>query len=160
MQNSGSRGGNQTVDRHHNSVGGNTDNTNFRPIDGAGSNPDNPDFGAAGQTLLRLTDANYEDGIGAMEDDLPSVRDISNALSEQDGDVPNALGASDLLWAWGQFVDHDIDLSEFGSTEFAPIAVPTGDPDFDPDGSGDAFIPFGQCMIKGVAIPPSCIQPL
>jgi len=142
MRHSGSHGGNQTFDRHQKPVGGNTDNTNFRPIDGTGSNPDNPDFGAAGQTLLRLADANYEDGIGDMADNLPSAREISNALSEQDGDVLNELGASDLLWAWGQFIDHDIDLSESGSTEFVPIAVPGGDPDFDPDGSGNALIPF------------------
>jgi len=141
MRDSSPRGDRSSA-RHHKHKGSDGDGLSVRPIDGTGSIPDNPDYGAVGQTLLRLADANFEDGIGEMEDDLPSARDISNALSEQDADGVNVLGASDLLWAWGQFVDHDIDLSESGSTEFAPIAVSAGDPDFDPDGSGDAFIPL------------------
>jgi peroxidase len=71
-----------------------------RPIDGSGSNPDNPDWGAAGQELLRLADANFDDGIGALaEADRPNAREVSDAIALQDGDEPNSLGVSDLLWA-------------------------------------------------------------
>ncbi|MEM8590189.1 MAG: peroxidase family protein [Pseudomonadota bacterium] len=113
-----------------------------RAIDGVGTNPDYEDWGAVDQHLLRLAPAAYEDGIGEMVADRPGAREISNAVVAQAGDMPNALGASDFLWAWGQFIDHDLDLTEAGTLEFAPISVPTGDAWFDPDGDGDAFIPF------------------
>ena len=113
-----------------------------RPIDGAGANPEQADWGASGQTLLRLGEANYADGIGAVSEDLPNAREISNAVVQQEGDEPSSFGLSDLFWAWGQFLDHDIDLTEAGETEFTPVAVPEGDPAFDPAGEGDAFIPF------------------
>ncbi len=113
-----------------------------RPVDGAGSNPDQPDWGATGQTLLRLDEARYADGIGAVSEDLPNAREISNAVVQQEDDNPSSFGLSDLFWAWGQFLDHDIDLTEAGESEFTPVAVPAGDPAFDPAGEGDAIIPF------------------
>jgi hypothetical protein len=58
---------------------------------------------------------------------------------------PNALGASDMLWQWGQFVDHDIDLTEGQApAEPAPIPVPMGDPWFDPTNSGVETIDFSR----------------
>lgn len=114
-----------------------------RPVDGAGSNETYLDWGATGQTLLRLAEADFDDGIGTLaEADRPNPREISNAVAEQEGDEPSSFGISDLFWVWGQFIDHDIDLTEAGETEYEPIAVPLGDPAFDPDGEGGAFIPF------------------
>ena len=114
-----------------------------RTVDGSGNAVD--DAGAAGDTLLRLTDANYADGIGAMTgDDRPSARDVSNTVMQQTADMPAASGASDYLWAWGQFLDHDLSLSEAGHSEAANIAVPTGDPYFDPMGTGTAEIRFSR----------------
>ncbi|MEM7446312.1 MAG: peroxidase family protein [Pseudomonadota bacterium] len=113
-----------------------------RPVDGSGTNAKYEGWGAVGQHLLRLAPADYEDGVGEMVADRPNPREISNAISAREGDMPNSKGASDLLWVWGQFIDHDLDLSEGGATEYAPIAVPTGDAWFDPDGDGTAEIPF------------------
>lgn len=113
-----------------------------RPVDGIGSNPENVDWGSAGQTLLRLAEARYDDDIGAMVEDLPGARAISNAVVQQTDVEPNSFGLSDLFWAWGQFIDHDLDLTEAGHTEYYEIAVPEGDPFFDPDGTGEAVIPF------------------
>lgn len=115
-----------------------------RPIDGADSNESQSDWGAVDQHLLRLSEPGFADGIGEMVDDRPDARAISNALAQQSEDTPSEIGASDFLWAWGQFIDHDLDLTEAGNLEFAPIAVPLGDPWFDPDGLGDAFIPFSR----------------
>ncbi|GMG83907.1 hypothetical protein LNKW23_31210 [Paralimibaculum aggregatum] len=98
-----------------------------RSIDGSGNNAEHADWGAVGQELLRLAPANYADGIGEMVTDLPNAREISNAVVAQEDEIENSFGASDFLWAWGQFIDHDITLTEGGDTEFAPIAVPEGD---------------------------------
>ncbi len=115
----------------------------IRPIDGSGSNEAYEDWGAVDQHLLRLADAGFDDGIGSLaEADRPNPRAVSNAVAAQEGDEPNSFGISDLFWAWGQFIDHDLDLTEAGNSELAPIAVPTGDPAFDPDSEGGAFIPF------------------
>ncbi len=110
-----------------------------RPVDGSGSNTENAEFGAAGQTLLRLADPSFADGIGVMwGDSLPNPRTISNAVSVQEGEAPNASGASGFLFAWGQFIDHDLDLTQAGTTETAHIIMVGGDPVF-PDGSEIEF---------------------
>jgi peroxidase len=120
-----------------------------RPIDGRGTNPDNPDFGATGSALLRLAEAHFADGIGEMVTDRPDARVVSNIVVEQEGSEPNSAGASDFMWVWGQFIDHDLDLTRQGNTEPANIVVPNGDPDFDPNGTGTVELPF----FRGVVLP-------
>ena len=122
-----------------------------RPIDGRGTNPDNPDFGATGSALLRLAEAGFADGVGEMVTDRPDARVVSNIVVEQEGAEPNLAGASDFMWVWGQFLDHDLDLTRQGNTEPANIAVPAGDPDFDPNGTGTVELPF----FRGVVLPGS-----
>jgi hypothetical protein len=120
----------------------------FRRYDGSGNNLNNPDIGSTNTQLLRLANAAYEDGLseprgGGINNNqsLPSARAISNQVSAQAGLTSNALGASDYLWQWGQFLDHDIDLTSAATpTEAFPIAVPTGDPFFDPNSTGTAEI--------------------
>ena len=42
-----------------------------------------------------------------------------------------------MFWLWGQFLDHDIDLTPGAEpVEALPIAIPVGDPWFDPAGTG------------------------
>jgi hypothetical protein len=113
-----------------------------RPIDGRGTNPVNPEFGATGSALLRLAEANYTDGFGQMVTDRPDARVISNIVVEQEGSEPNSAGASDFMWVWGQFIDHDLDLTRQGNTEPAHIPVPAGDPNFDPNGTGTVTLFF------------------
>ena len=96
----------------------------------------------AGQPLRRLLPSRYEDGMSELAGaDRPSARDISNAVSAATGDRPASSGISDLFWAWGQFLDHDIDRVPTGD-ESAPVSVPKGDAVFDPDGSGTETLPF------------------
>lgn len=66
--------------------------------------------------LIRLTDANYADGVGAAQDGTDPVT-ISAELFDQEGDTPNAAGLSNMFVAWGQFLDHDITLSLEGESE-------------------------------------------
>src|SRR5689334_20252418 len=46
---------------------------------------------------------------------------------------------SAFAYAWGQFIDHDLDLTPTGSESFN-VAVPTDDPSFDPNGTGTQTI--------------------
>lgn len=101
-----------------------------RPIDGTGSNAGQSDWGAVHQKLLNLADPYYADDTGEMATDRPNAREISNAVSQADAAIENSAGISDLFWVWGQFIDHDLDLTEATDGEFTPIAVPEDDPVF------------------------------
>lgn len=113
-------------------------------IDGTGNNVQHTDWGSAGSDFLRTAPADYTDGISTPAGaDRPSARDVSNAISDQgDDDILNNRGMSAMIYAWGQFIDHDLDLSASGTTEPLPIPVPTGDPQFDPQSTGTQTIPF------------------
>ncbi|WP_442512001.1 peroxidase family protein [Novipirellula sp. SH528] len=124
-----------------------------RSIDGTGNNLDNPEFGAANIPLLRVADADYADGISEPAGaDRPSAREISNTLSAADPEgTTNDRDLTDFVYLWGQFIDHDIDLSltqEGDDAETFDIAVPTSDPLFDPFSTGEAVIPLTR---SGVA---------
>jgi hypothetical protein len=70
---------------------------------------------------------------------------ISNLCVAQPGPLPNAIGASDFLWQWGQFLDHDLDLVPTASpAEPFDVAVPVGDPWFDPTATGTATIALNR----------------
>lgn len=122
-----------------------------RTITGIGNNPANPDWGSTGSLLRRMAAAAYSDGISALaRQNLASARVISNAVMHQDTTggvlIPDPRGLTDYAWAWGQFVDHDIDLSLTTKGEFANIAVPAGDPWFDPSGVGGVTLPFTRSV--------------
>jgi peroxidase len=119
-----------------------------RAADGSGNNLRHPAWGAAGQPLRRYSTVSYTDGVSSpARDNGPNPRLVSSAVSAQTGSTPNSVGASDLVWQWGQFLDHDLDLStdpNDGTVEVFDIAVPTGDPYFDPYGRGGATIPLSR----------------
>ncbi|TWU30033.1 peroxidase family protein [Bythopirellula polymerisocia] len=119
-----------------------------RSIDGAGNNLENPELGIAGSQLLRVAGSDYADGISELAgEDRPSAREVSNALAKQDPDASgNERQLSAFVYVWGQFLDHDIDLSLSGDSESAFVEVPTDDPYFDPDGTGSQFIPFMRSL--------------
>lgn len=124
---------------------------NFRSIDGSGNNIANPDWGEANNQLLRLTTPAYEDGLsvprGGFNPILPSARAISNAVSAQSGLVPNSVHASDWIWQWGQFLDHDLDLTPGGDpAEPFNVIVPQGDPFFDPFNMGTQEIGLNRSI--------------
>lgn len=118
----------------------------LRTIDGVDNNLTNPEWGAAGVAFVRLAPAAYADGISEpVGADRPDARAISNAVAVQQGSTPNARGASDYLWQWGQFLDHDIDETPIADpAEVFDIVVPTGDLFFDPLGTGTITIPLDR----------------
>lgn len=124
----------------------------FRSIDGSGNNPLDSTLGKAGTPLLRHTSQAYDDNLsiprgGFDPSSLPSARLVSNAVSDQLIDTEDPSGASDMLWLWGQFVDHDIDLTG-GEDPAEPfdIIVPAGDPDF----GGTPTIPLSRSLYDNV----------
>ena len=120
----------------------------FRTIDGTENNGNQ---GEANKQLIRLFDNAFDDGISVPrggefdQSVLPNPRTISNIVVVQVEDAPNFLNASDWLWQWGQFLDHDFALNEASGEEpptpedFTPIVVADGDPTF-PDGTELPFI--------------------
>jgi len=84
----------------------------FRSIDGTGNNVADPSFGSAVIPLLRLSGVAYGgDGMSTPAgESRESARAISNAVSSQSELIPNHAKASDYIWQWGQFLDHDLEL--------------------------------------------------
>ncbi len=96
----------------------------IRAYDGWGNNRTRPHWGAAGTPLRRLSQANYPDAMRALDVDRPNPRDISNAVSVQVGSLPSSRHLSGFVWQWGQFLDHDLDLTRSDpSNGSATIAV-------------------------------------
>ncbi|MBE9137725.1 peroxidase [Nodosilinea sp. LEGE 07088] len=106
------------------------------PIDGFGNNGLYPLFGAAGSPLRDTVPLAYENGFSTPAgDDRPNARVISNAISQQAGEVPEPRGLTNLIWVWGQFLDHDITLNpdtpeSAGRAQAIPI--PSDDPALNP----------------------------
>lgn len=121
----------------------------IRTYDGTSNNLANIEWGASFSNLQRLGTASYSDGVTSMVfTDRAGARDISNTILNQapNESIPNSFGTSDYSWQWGQFIDHDIDLTDGSADEPQNIPVPIGDPYFDPNGTGLAEIPFNRAL--------------
>lgn len=103
----------------------------YRTIDGSGNHPHDTAMGAAHTVLRRLAPPTYADGVSAMAGpDRPHPRLISNRFAELD-DPTFTVGPSDFLWQWGQFLDHDLSLTDgVDPAEPADIAIAGDDPRF------------------------------
>lgn len=120
----------------------------FRSVDGSANNTANSTWGTPGTPFVRLAPSEYADGTGSPAGATrPSPRAISNAVIAQPFLRPNARGASDMIWQWGQFIDHDLDETMTATpAEAFPILVPTGDPSFDPTSTGTVTIPLSRSI--------------
>ena len=120
----------------------------IRSIDGSGNNLDNPDMNATHTHLRRYLPADYSDDVSTLAGaSRPGAREVSNAVAAQDVSKPNGLQVSDFLWQWGQFLDHDIDLTDgTDPTESTDILIPVGDPFFDPDSTGTQVLSVNRSI--------------
>lgn len=110
------------------------DNVSTYSIDGTGNIPSNPTLGAAGTDEVRIAPANFDSNgqpVGG-----PNPRVISNTIfTDPQADDPG--GRSAYAYAFGQFVDHDIDLNmdqtpaDDGSNTMS-MTVPDDDPALPP----------------------------
>jgi peroxidase len=106
-------------------------NLQFRSIDGTQNNLAQPDLNVAGTDFTRVGPANFEDGF-ATPIGGANPREISNTVVAGQGDLANPEGLSGMMYAWGQFIDHDLDLSMSDGVSHIDISVPQGDPTFAP----------------------------
>ena len=118
--------------------------TEHRSIDGRSNNFRHPSRGAAGTAQLRIAPTSYRDRVLRPVVTRPNPRTVSNLVFAQQGSEPNSSGASDFIWQWGQFLSHDIVLSNDNLAEPLPIRVPRGDPVFSRGRAGRATIGFNR----------------
>ncbi|MBY0228489.1 MAG: peroxidase [Gemmataceae bacterium] len=110
----------------------------FRTFDGTGNNLLRDGWGSAGSQLIRVAPAAYADGISAPAGaGRPGAREVSNAVMAETQETLNDRSMSDYIYVFGQFIDHDLGLTLAASpAERFDIAIPQGDPWFDPAGTG------------------------
>jgi len=101
--------------------------------DGTDNNLEHPEQGAACTALARRAPVAYADGISTLAErtgpGTPNPRVVSNAVCFQDSSRLNEARLSDLFWSWGQFIDHEIDLTEAACPpEDASFVTPEDDP--------------------------------
>jgi hypothetical protein len=117
-----------------------------RTYDGSDNNldPVRTTWGAAGTQLARMSPAAYADGIFSPSGaGRPGPRLISNTVIAQTIMVPNTHEMTDWVFQWGQFIDHDLDLTVLASpAESFNIPIPAGDPIFDPMNTGTQVMAF------------------
>lgn len=119
----------------------------YRSFSGMNNNRIHRAWGAAGIYYRRISPADYADEKSAPTGiKRPNPRTISNRLLEQgDTTVPVEYGQSSFLWAWSQFIDHDISLTSPNIPEEAfNINVPPGDKFFDSKREGNQIIPLNR----------------
>ena len=107
-----------------------------RIIDGTCNNIDTDetvDWGASDIDLYRSMNAAY--GVPDFYNEMSgncrlTPRAISNLVVAQSEDLPSPRNLSSLVFTWGQFIDHDIDLTPEGDSEYVPILLPSNEPLF------------------------------
>lgn len=60
-------------------------------------------------------------------DRLPNPRVVSTRICRSDVVTCDPYNRSDFMWAWGQFLDHELDLIDEGG-DIVPVRVPEDDP--------------------------------
>ena len=147
----------------------------IRTIDGTCNNLKEPLLGASGTAFTRIINAEYADGvdtlrgglqarqselfnIGPFVPPIPSARLISKTISYRN-ETAEEKPFTHVLMQWGQFLDHDMDLSPelepippCESCEFTkmcePIFVARDDPDF-----GEGTLQNGDCLRFARSLP-------
>lgn len=102
--------------------------TRYRSIDGSGNTAPSSSLNAVGADFSRLGPARFADGVKAMVTGAPNARLISNVVVAGQGEAPNPEGLSGMMYAWGQFIDHDLDLMHSDGVTSIAIEIPAGDP--------------------------------
>jgi len=122
----------------------------YSSIDGRGYRPEDPTKNALYTVYARETPLNsFEDGLGALNSNLPNPRMISNRLCS--GVAGQSTRLTALHIGFGQLLSHDIQSTNVNQ-ELDPtfeeagtpvsIPIPPGDPWFDPMQTGNRSLIF------------------
>jgi peroxidase len=99
----------------------------FRTIDGSNNNLINPTFNSTGSDTIRIAPAHFAPGTTNTRIEGPNPREISNVVSSgPQAETTDPTGLSAMMYAWGQFIDHDHTLPD--GTNNIDITIPSGDP--------------------------------
>ena len=140
----------------------------IRTIDGTCNNLKKPLYGASGTAFTRIINAEYPDGVSSLRGGLqarqgalfsigpfvppnPTARLISKTISFRN-ETAEERPFTHVLMQWGQFLDHDMDLSPelepiplcqscIFTEVCEPIFVAQDDPDF-----GEGTLQNGDCL--------------
>src|SRR5262249_11305622 len=75
-------------------------------LDGSGNNVNHPTWGQSNLPYARVGTAHYADGI-SQPITGPNARNISNrVINDTNVNILSDRRASQMVWAWGQFLDH------------------------------------------------------
>lgn len=99
----------------------------YRSFDGSQNSQSDSTLNAAGTEFARIGEAHFADGISVpLGGNNP--RTISNlVVGAGDPDVANPEGVSAFMYAWGQFIDHDMTLTRTDGVNDISVVVPAGD---------------------------------
>ncbi|MGO4676471.1 peroxidase family protein, partial [Bosea sp. 2YAB26] len=103
-----------------------------RDLSGHGNNVAHPDYGAADEHFIRLTEARYGEYDAATGNNQINPifegldpRNISNILGVQEADLPkNSNDANIFFMAFGQYFDHGLDFLPKGGNGTIQIGAP------------------------------------
>src|SRR3712207_1918700 len=102
----------------------------FRTLDGTDNDLSGRSTNAVGEAYARLAPAHFADGAGEMVGGA-NPRTVSNlVVGEGEAATPNEQGLSGMMYAWGQFIDHDMIRGRSDGVTRIDVEVPAGDPDF------------------------------
>ena len=90
----------------------------YRSIDGSGNNLQHTNYNTTSTDFIRTTPAHFADGVSTPIMGA-NARDISNIVVAGQGATPNAEGLSGMMYAWGQFIDHDLDKMLGGTADIS-----------------------------------------
>jgi peroxidase len=90
-----------------------------------------PTLNAASSDETRIAAPNFAPGTTNTPIDGPNPRDVSNVVVAGNGTLEGAP-YSGMLYAWGQFIDHDLDLTRNDGVNHIDITIPANDPTFTP----------------------------
>ncbi len=97
-------------------------------LDGSGNNPFDGTLGQSNTIYRRVGEANYADGDGELNTELPNARFISNRIfNDLHINLFSENNLSHLVFGWGQFLDHTFGLAQGGGEE-ANITFENNDP--------------------------------
>lgn len=104
-----------------------------RDLSGHGNNQSNPNWGAADEPFIRVTNPHYGEpdafgnrAINPVFDGL-DARNISNILGTQEAGLPKAGNDANIFFmAMGQYIDHGLDFLGKGGNGTVQIGAPGG----------------------------------